>query len=171
MKSPYTNLHILGRQVQVFHRRWSPDHRQGGCQVSLQGCWCQHPPWCCRCWCPVHLRPGPDAHVRKGLQVNVSPPSTLTTPSRRKLRHGGLQACDECRHKRKGDVEWRCSEWLRPTEGGLHWKLRSARLFDTSDVYLYSGPGFSLPVLQLVALFHARSIDVFSHNLFPFVTC
>jgi hypothetical protein len=64
-------------------------------------------------------------------------------------------------------VEWRCSEWLRPTEGGLHWKLRSARLFDTSDVYLYSGPGFSSPVLQLVALFHARSIDVFSHNLFP----
>jgi hypothetical protein len=35
-------------------------------------------------------------------------------------------------------------------------------------VYLYSGPGFSSPVLQLVALFHARSIDAFSHNLFRF---
>jgi hypothetical protein len=67
--------------------------------------------------------------------------------------------------KRKGDVEWRCSERLRPTEGGLHWKLRSARLFDTSDVYLYSGPGFSIPVLQLVALFHARSIDAFSQDV------
>jgi hypothetical protein len=46
--------------------------------------------------------------------------------------------------------------------------LRSARFSDTSDVYLYSGPGFSSPVLQLVLLFHARSIDAFSQNLFPF---
>lgn len=161
-KLPNTNLYTLGRQVQVLHRRWSPDHRQGGCPLPLQGCRSQHSPWCCRCRCPVHLRPGPAPHVRQGLQVNVSAPNTLTIPSRRKLRHGGLQACDECRHKRKGDVEWRCSERLRPTEGGLHWKLRSARLFDTSDVYLYSGPGFSIPVLQLVALFHARSIDAFS---------
>lgn len=64
-------------------------------------------------------------------------------------------------------MEWRCSEWLRRTEGGLHWELRSARFSDTSDVYLYSGPGFSSPVLQLVALFHERSIDAFSHNSFP----
>ena len=48
---------ITGRQVQVFLRCRQPDRRQGGCQVSLQGCWCQHSPWCRRCWCALHLRP------------------------------------------------------------------------------------------------------------------
>lgn len=158
------NKFTPGRQVQVLHRRWSPDYRQGGCQVSLQGCWCQHPPWCCRCWCPVHLRPGPAPHVRQGLQVSAYLPNTLITQCRRKLRQGDLHACAECRYKRKGDVERSCSERLRP-EGGLHWKLRSARFFDTSDVYLYSGPGFLSPVLQLVALFHERSIDAFSQTV------
>ena len=164
-----TNRQSPGRQVQVFHRRWSPDHRPRGCQVPLQGCWCQHPPWCCRCRCPVHLRPGPAPHVRQGLQVSASLPSALTIHSRRELRHGGLQACVECRHKRKGDDEWSCSRVATAHGGGLHWELRSARFSDPSDVYLYSGPGFSNPVLQLVAMFHVWSIDAFSHlyHLFP----
>ena len=29
-----------GRQVQLFHGCRPPDYRQGGYQVSLQGCWC-----------------------------------------------------------------------------------------------------------------------------------
>jgi len=57
-----------GRQVQVFHRRGAADHCQGGCPLALQGCWCQHSPWCRRCRCALHLRPGPAAHVRQGLQ-------------------------------------------------------------------------------------------------------
>merc|ERR1711900_47896 len=58
-----------GRQVQVFHGCWSPDYRQGGFQVSLQGCWCQHSPWCGRCRCLVHLRSNAGPDVRKGFQV------------------------------------------------------------------------------------------------------
>lgn len=59
---------FAGRQVQVFPRCRQADHRQGGRQVPLQGCWCQHPPWCCRRWCPVHLRPGPAHPLRQEVQ-------------------------------------------------------------------------------------------------------
>merc|ERR1711964_697856 len=48
---------------------WSPDYRQGGFQVSLQGCWCQHSPWCGRCRCLVHLRSNAGPDVRKGFSV------------------------------------------------------------------------------------------------------
>jgi len=56
---------FLGRQVQVLRRCRPPDHRRRGCPLSLQGCWCQHSPWCCRCRCLVHLRPGSAPHVRQ----------------------------------------------------------------------------------------------------------
>lgn len=77
-----------GRQVQVLVRCRQPDRRQGGCQVSLQGCRCQHPPWCCWSWCAVHLRPDAAPHVRKEVQVNNSPHEFR--PPKAKTIQGGL---------------------------------------------------------------------------------
>ena len=57
-----------GRQVQGYPRCRPEDYRCRRCHVSLQGCWCQHSPWCRWCWCPVHLRSDAAAHVRQGLQ-------------------------------------------------------------------------------------------------------
>ena len=62
------NYHSPGRQVQGLPRCRPPDHRQGGCSLALQGCRCQHSPWCRRCRCALHLRPGPAAHVRQEVQ-------------------------------------------------------------------------------------------------------
>merc|ERR1719235_903071 len=35
-----------------------PDPRERGLCLLLQGCWCQHPPWYRRCWCPCWFRQG-----------------------------------------------------------------------------------------------------------------
>jgi len=147
-----------GRQVQVFHGCRSPDHRQGGCQVSLQGCWCQHPPWCCRCWCALHLRPGPAPHVRQGLQVSATSPTQTSTSkhhTRWKLRTGGSHACHDCECIRKGAVEV-VDEWLGTGEGpgeeyGLHGGSacnRSMRCVPLSS-WVWSEAS---PVLQSVAV-------------------
>lgn len=66
-------MNVLGRQVQVLVRCRQPDHCQGGCQVAVQGCWCQHSPWCRRCWCALHLRPDAGPHVRQEVQISDSP--------------------------------------------------------------------------------------------------
>merc|ERR1711953_1559965 len=40
-------------QVQGLHRLRHADHEERGLHEHDEGCWCQHPPWCCWCWCPV----------------------------------------------------------------------------------------------------------------------
>merc|ERR1719235_1838681 len=35
-----------------------PDPQERGLCLLLQGCWCQHPPWYRRCWCPCWFRQG-----------------------------------------------------------------------------------------------------------------
>lgn len=147
-----------GRQVQVFHRCRSPDHRQGGCQVSLQGCWCQHPPWCRRCWCAVHLRPGPAPHVRQGLQVSASLRTRTTKHHLRwKLRQGGSHACHDCEYIRKGAVEEVVGyEWLGTVDGsegesGLHGGSACNRSMRCVPLSSWVWPEAS-PVLQSVAV-------------------
>merc|ERR1712130_1007254 len=84
-----------------------------GYKKERDGYWCQHPPWCCRSWCPVHLRPGPAPHVRQGLQgwlLSVSHHETIkryhdSRSSVKRWKHrrllqkyGGSHAGDDCEH-------------------------------------------------------------------------
>lgn len=65
-------MRCVGCQVQVLARRRPPDRCFRRHVLVLQGCWCQHSPWCCWCWCPFHLRPGPASPLRQEVQVNNS---------------------------------------------------------------------------------------------------
>jgi len=66
-QSSYDDDFWLWCQLQVHVRCWLSNHCQGGYKVSVQGCWCQHSPWCCWCWCVVALRQAPTGYVRQGL--------------------------------------------------------------------------------------------------------
>merc|ERR1712047_110740 len=46
-------------QVQGFHRLRYADHEERGLHEHDEGCWCQHPPWCCWCWCACRFRQVP----------------------------------------------------------------------------------------------------------------
>ena len=59
---------FAGCQVQVLSRCRPSNFRCRGCPLLLQGCWCQHSPWCCWCWCLVHLRPSSTHPLRKEVQ-------------------------------------------------------------------------------------------------------
>lgn len=89
---------VSGRQVQVFPGCRPTDYRQGRCQVALQGCRCQHPPWCRRCRCTLYLRSGPTAHVRQGLQGLSYPTLLKGIQSHRELKENRLHAFRDCRH-------------------------------------------------------------------------
>ena len=168
-----------GRQVQVFHRCRQADHRQGGCQVTLQGCWCQHPPWCGRCRCPVDLRPGPAPHLRKGLQVNNSPHYRILRQPRcekfrRKLREiGGLHAGEDCGHTKA--VVPGCYSRMELGQcwavgGGGHGNGESearlrAKTLTEQNVYLYRGLASPFPCITigcalLDAILDSRSLSV-----------
>ena len=54
-------------KLQVDVRRWLSNHCQGGCQVTIQGCWCEHSSWCCWRWCVGALRQDPGDPIRQGL--------------------------------------------------------------------------------------------------------
>ena len=154
---------FTGRQVQVFHRCRQADHRQGGCQVALQGCWCQHPSWCCRCRCLVDIRPGPAPHLRKGLQVNGSPKRQLKRQlryenCRRRMRAtGGLQAGEDCGHTKVVVME--CCSRMEPGQcwamgGGGHGNGESvarlrAKTLTEQNVYLYCGLASPLPCITI----------------------
>ena len=52
------------RQVQGFHRLRYADLEERGLHEHDEGCWCQHPPWCCWCRCARWLRQVP-GHVHR----------------------------------------------------------------------------------------------------------
>merc|ERR1711997_282295 len=51
-------------QVQGLHRLRHADHEERGLHEHDEGCWCQHPPWCCWRWCPRRFRQVP-GHVHR----------------------------------------------------------------------------------------------------------